>query len=317
MSVAAPASLAQDSTAKKYSPEVVAKAESILTKAELRRSGKTIQATNLAEISRAITSLAREKRQLRLVAQQWKKVSDQISAAKQEVRRLNAQDADLSLQLTRVAPGDLRTRTRIVNLINAARTRTKVILDERDRLKEELASQRGELNDAESQYAEMVLAIRKDFSAARERIAESLQDKDVQVALKVMHTNFGSPSNLSADQILSALDKRIARIEQEIFSESIDLDVEGGSLYTEVVVGKKTTRMVVDSGATLISLPARTAAELDIKVPNDAPPIRLVLADGRSISARRVTLPRVRIGEFEAENVDAAVLDASANFAEP
>jgi len=93
--------------------------------------------------------------------------------------------------------------------------------------------------------------------------------------------------------------------------------VEQRSMYVDVVVGRKSTRMVVDSGATMICLPQKTAAELEVVVPSDARELQLVLADGRSISARGVTLPRVRVGEFEAENVDAAVLDASATDAEP
>ena len=45
--------------------------------------------------------------------------------------------------------------------------------------------------------------------------------------------------------------------------------------------------------------------------------IKLLLADGRTISAHGVTLPRVRIGEFEAEDVEAAVLDDVSIQAEP
>ena len=75
--------------------------------------------------------------------------------------------------------------------------------------------------------------------------------------------------------------------------------------------------MVVDSGAAMVALPSATATELGIKVPLDARVIKLMLADGRTISAHGVTLPRVRIGEFEAENVEAAVLDDVSIQAEP
>jgi aspartyl protease family protein len=75
--------------------------------------------------------------------------------------------------------------------------------------------------------------------------------------------------------------------------------------------------MVVDSGASLICLPARIAAELGVVIPPNAPQMELVVANGDRIGARGVILPRVRIGEFEVENVDAAILDAAANSAEP
>ena len=308
---------AQEKESSKYSSEVVAKAEKILEEFELRQSGKTIQATGTTEISRAISGLAREKRQLRLVHQDWKKVVDRIASIRQELQRLNVQSGELSLQLARVAGGDVVANNRIVGLLNATSAQMKALATERDRWKEELSVKRDVLDKAESNYAETVLAIRRDYTTARDKLAAALTDENVQIALRVMSANFGTPEGLTADKVLVSLDKRIQRIEQEIFSESIKLEVDRGSLFVDVVVGKKTTRMVVDSGATMISLPMKTAAELGITVPVDARVMQLILADGRTIPARGVTLPRVRVGEFEAENVDAAVLDAVATDAEP
>lgn len=288
-----------------------------MEEAGLRRTGKSIQASNTANISRAISGLAREKRALRLVYQDWKKVGDRIAAIGRELQRLNLQYGEYNLQLARVAGVDVAANNRIVGLLNATNAKMKALRSQRDELKEELALKRETLNQAETAYAETVLAIRRDFTDAREKLATALEDEKVQIALRVMNANFETPDTLTADKILLSLDKRIERIEQEIFSESIRLEVDRGSLYVDVVVGKKTTRMVVDSGATLISLPIKTAAELGITVPVDAKEMKLILADGRTIPARGVTLPKVRVGEFEAENVEAAVLDAVATDAEP
>ena len=82
---------AQESKPAKYGPDVVTKAEQILADAELRRSGKSIQSTGIATISRAISSLAREKRELRLVYQDWKSIADRLARVRQELQRLNAQ----------------------------------------------------------------------------------------------------------------------------------------------------------------------------------------------------------------------------------
>ncbi len=308
---------AQEPKSEKYSDDVVAKAEKFLADSGLRRSGKTIQSTGTSEISRAITGLAREKRELRLVAQEWQQVSDRLAAARRELERLNAQYGELNLQLARVAGIDVSANNRIVGLLNATNAQMKALTSERERLKEELAAKRKVLNDEEAAYAETVLAIRRDYKSARDALQESLEDENLRIALKVMSANFETPLEVTADTILVALDKRIQRIEQEIFSESIKLETVGGSLYVDVVVGKKTTRMVVDSGATMISLPVKTAAELGIVVSVDARELRLVLADGRTIPARGVTLPKVRVGQFEVENVEAAVLDAVASDAEP
>jgi clan AA aspartic protease (TIGR02281 family) len=308
---------AQDAGAAKYSPEVVAQAEEILKDVKLRRSGKTIQSSGTSDVSRGITGLAREKRKLRLVRQEWQEVVDRLDAIRRELERLNVQVGELNLQMARVAPGDKLGNNRVAGLINATNAQTKATMTQREKTKQLLASKREPLDDAESEYAETVLAIRGDFKAVRDKLAKALADDKVKIAVRVMHANFDTPEKPNADKILAALDKRIQRIEREIFSGSIRLEAERGSLFVDVVVGKKTVRMVVDSGASLVTLPIRTATELGVTVPVDARQLKMVLADGRAIPARAVTLPRVRVGEFEAVNVEAAVLDASASNAEP
>ncbi len=309
-------SKAQDAASPKYSSEVVAKAEKILAAANLRQSGKAIQSTDTADIGRAISGLARVRRELKLLDDDWRAVEKQLHMMDEEVKRLNVQFGELSLQLARLN-ADVRTRDQLVGLINAGIARSKLIEGEKTSVKERLAGKRSVLNAAETDYAETVLAIRSDYQKLKLELDERLLTPEVQIALKVMHANFETPEGLTAEKILTSIDKRIQRIEQEVFSETIKLDVVNQSLYVNVVVGRVPTRMVVDSGASLISLPSKTAADLGIVVPEDAPEMRLILADGREIPARGVTLARVRVGEFEAENVDAAVLDASATDAEP
>ena len=300
-----------------YNPEVVAKAEAILGNAGLRQSGKSIQAIGNPEISRAISGLPRAKRELRLIHRDWKEVADRIGAIRTELQRLNGQYGELNLQLARVAGVNVAANNRIVGLLNATNAQMKALIEEREKLNEEVSKRRAALSNAETAYAETVLAIREQYTSLRDKLATALENDEIKIALKVMSKNFQTPELISADEILLTLDKRIERIEQEIFSETIPLFVQQRSLYVDVVVGRKSTRMVVDSGATMICLPQKTAAELEVIVPADAREIQLVLADGRSIPARGVTLPRVRVGKFEAENVDAAVLDASAVDAEP
>ena len=309
---------AQDSQTKKFSPQVVAKAEKILEDIGLKRSGKTITSKNTVDVSRALTSLTRERRKLKLVYQEWKKASDVAAKIRNTIKQLTVQDAELNVQLARVSPGDVTSNNRIVALINAARAQSKLLGEQEGKAKEAVAQRRQELSEAESKYAETIIAIRKDFNAARDAITESLTGKDAKIALKVMHANFETPADVTAAVILKSLEVRLERVEQEVFSEAIKLDVQpNGSMYVDVVVGTSTTRMVVDSGASLISIPMKTAVALGIKVPLDARELRLVMADGRSIGAKAITLPRVRVGEFEAENVAAAVLDETAIGAEP
>jgi len=312
-----PASLeADEPKTEKYSPEVVAKAENILAQVSLRRSAKQIQATGTTAITRGISGLTREKRELRLLQKDWDMGGIQLTAIRQELQRLKKQHTNLSLELARVA-GDTAANNRIVGLLNVTNSQLEMLVNKREKTKTLMATKRAVLNDAESKYAEKILVIRKNFDSVEAALREVLADEKVAIALRVMSVNFQTPAMPTADQILLALNKRVERLEQEVFSETIPLDVENRSMYVNVVVGNKTTRMVVDSGASLICLPARVAAELGVEISANAPEMELVVANGDTIAARGVILPRVRIGEFVVQNVDAAVLEAAADTAEP
>ena len=92
----------------------------------------------------------------------------------------------------------------------------------------------------------------------------------------------------------------------------------GGTMYVSVVInGEHQQQMVLDSGASIISLPRNIAAKCGIEVDSSAPPIQLTLADNSVISGRLVTIPEVRVGKFIVENVECAVLGPEAVNAPP
>ena len=81
--------------------------------------------------------------------------------------------------------------------------------------------------------------------------------------------------------------------------------------------GKLTQSMIVDSGASLIALPASMAAQVGlVPGPND-PKLHLQIGDGKIVEATKMVLESVRVGTFTVEKVDCAVLPASFVAAEP
>ena len=75
--------------------------------------------------------------------------------------------------------------------------------------------------------------------------------------------------------------------------------------------------MVLDSGASIVSLPYNLAMQCQIEVKPSDPNIVLELADGSRIGGKLVTLDTVRVGKFVVENVECAVLGPEAYRAGP
>ena len=302
---------------KKFSPAVVEKAVKFLSDVNLRQSGKSIHSIAASDISRAISSLTRRRRALSLETKAWQKASNQIVAIEKEIENNNLQLARVNVQLAGVAGRGTRQEVQLVAQNNAIVATQKAMLSQLKTFRQTVLADRAKLNDSESSYASAVLAIRKDLDKVRDEITESLKATNVVTAIKVMATNFGTPEHVTSDSVLSSVDRRLQKIEESIFSESIDLDVEGGAMYVNVTVGDKTTRMIVDSGASIVSLPMKTAVQLGITPTSLTPDLELSTADGRKILGYSVVLPKIRVGQFEATNVRAAILESAAAGAPP
>ena len=82
--------------------------------------------------------------------------------------------------------------------------------------------------------------------------------------------------------------RRLKQLEDTVLSEAIDLRDDGGkTIRVSVVVnGKYQEEMVLDSGASLISLPSAIATKFGLKPREKDPRITLQLADGREIEGR-------------------------------
>lgn len=307
-----------DEPAPAFSEEVVAKADAILKEAQLRRSGKGLQFLGAADLSREISGLTRQRRELRLKHSELENAEQTLQKLDQAIVNLNRTDRDLNLNLAQVAGGDVVSNNRIVALINATRnqvTETKRQIAAQTAL---IKSIRGSVNEAEAAYAENVFQSRKSLDQIRGQIEKQLSDSQVRIAIDVMHRNFEVPSNITASDVLRSLEFRLTTFEKEVFRDTIELEVgQSGSLFAMVSVNNQPVRMVVDSGATLVTIPANTAAELKLVVPADASVVNLALANGERITGRRIQIESLRVGEFEAKDVEAVVLEPIAANAQP
>ncbi|MEM9366140.1 MAG: TIGR02281 family clan AA aspartic protease, partial [Planctomycetota bacterium] len=310
--------IAEEPAAKTYSNAVVAKAEKILQDVGLKRSGRSLVALEGTDAARALGNLNRTRRDLRQKQKDVAAAEASLASIQEQIRQLKARDVELNLQLARVAGTDVSANNRIVALINAGRTASNQAETNRKTAHANALSVRSVMIQAEAEYAEEVFGLRKEIDTLRDTISQSLDDEQVTIALRVLNANFDVPSDLTADDILRPLSTRLSKVESEVFRESIGLEIrDNGSLFVTVSINNKPLRMVVDSGATMMTLPAKAANDLGVEIPPSAPRLRLVLANGQEIGARAVNLGSVRVGQFEATGVRAAILDAAATDAEP
>jgi aspartyl protease family protein len=83
-----------------------------------------------------------------------------------------------------------------------------------------------------------------------------------------------------------------------------------GHFRTDAQVNGSHIRFLVDTGATVVSIPMNDAQRLGISYAKGSPGT-LILADGRRVTAYRVTLESVSVGDITLYNVDAVVTPGS------
>ena len=294
-----------------YSADAVAKAEAILGETGWKVSGGRPISVAASDLNRRLSDLRRVRRTMRPLL-------GERDAAAAQVRSLRTGAATLRNQYTvlntRVAAGlPVAEHNRVVAAINANLAKQRTVREAIETAQSQLDAKAAEVLRAEADYVREVLEIQQEIASLRETLTADSRRRDIRIALKVS----GATQPPDVDGLLTGLERKWDQISKGVFREEIPLTVRGNSLFVDAVVGESPLRMVLDSGASIITLPSRAAAELKLSIPADAPTLTLSVADGRTIPAREVTLPVVRVGTFEVRDVRAAVMTDDAFAAEP
>jgi len=73
---------------------------------------------------------------------------------------------------------------------------------------------------------------------------------------------------------------------------------------------KITALLLVDTGASLVAISKNLAEQLEINYDN-LPEMKIILADGTEVNARKTTLDSIKVGNARAENVKIAITETS------
>ena len=99
------------------------------------------------------------------------------------------------------------------------------------------------------------------------------------------------------------------RAEEALKPKGVAFSQEGESIRVNVTLNKKVNAMLMlDTGASFVALRKSVAEKLGINLADIKPDIKVKLADGQQIEAKQIILESVKVENFEANNVEAAVI---------
>ena len=236
----------------------------------------------------------------------------------QKLVDLRKQHIVLSAQLAANNPMNVGRNNQLVGALNATSGQMELIRKQIEELEERTKTARAKANDAREAYIQFTLDTRKRADEIVAEYEKQAANSELTAAIDAYNKAAGKQFKLAPTPAFAAAERRLKQIEETILSESIPLMSEGRNVArVNVVIGKHTEEMIVDSGASAICLPLALADKLGLKPGPSDPVIQMSLADGRVIEGHRKIIPLVRVGKFEVEKVECAVLGEDAVNAEP
>jgi clan AA aspartic protease (TIGR02281 family) len=270
--------------------------------------------TEEVELAKQFRQLATLKRKLQSAVREFNETQRGLDELNENLHQRMRANVAINGQLA--TSGNLLQRNQLIGAANATAGEINLLNREQEESKKELDRTRAAANSVREKYAQQVAKIRAEADHVAEKYAELEKDEEAQSTLKEWNAAAKSSLEIKPSRLFQAGLKRIADLEKTVVSEKIPLRREGNSLFATVVVnGDHVVDMVVDTGASSLVLPYRTAMECGAKIDSTAMPVQMIVASGAKFKSKLVTLDSVKVGQFSAQKVECIVLPPEATNA--
>jgi clan AA aspartic protease (TIGR02281 family) len=279
----------------------------------LQRKGAYYCLRSEIEFSKKITALRKIEQRLRKARKQYARFDGDRRQAHEAARSYRAEWRRVNARMMHA--NDVREHNRLIATMNELNLRIAEI----DAI----------LHGSDNPHEIVVAKHRKEFVDA---VAESksLKAKTDAGYHNISHSDVAKKS-LDA---LNATSKRTYRLGPRpkyatdcekfagqadvIETRTIQMRNQNGVWWVDVKLnGSVTKPFVFDTGASMVSLPSRYAAEIGLQPDEDDPRITLRVADGRTVEAFQMLLGSVQLGNFTVEDVICSVEPPEADAAPP
>ncbi|MGE5192996.1 MAG: TIGR02281 family clan AA aspartic protease [Deltaproteobacteria bacterium] len=295
---------------------IPADAKARLEEAGLKVTTGGVTLPEEVELGKSIREAAKQKKAMMAADREVYAIQQQLDEIKAQIGALKAQHKNLSAQLANVT--DVATNNRIVGALNATVGEIEELgeksKDVTDRLKE-ARNKAGEIRD---EFVQELQTMRAHADEIPQKWSALAADSAVKDAIAAVNKALGKKFALQPTSSFAANVKQLKTMEEAVKSDLIKLENETNSLWVNVMINDKhKKRMIVDSGATTISLSDKMARDMGIKPDANGTPVRVSLADGRVVPATMVKLDSVQVGKFTVQDVECCVLSPEAPDAPP
>ncbi len=266
------------------------------------------------DLKRCLRELSANKNQIKKVEKQLERVAEASSQLDQERFRLRQVYVDAQRAVPAARPQNIDQRNRAIGMLNAITAQIESFELKAKAVRKETESLRGELAMARSQYLLSAQELKRQLSILKRKQDEFNRLKMLDKARSLAGA-FVSDLDLSQPIHGQRRNKLLADLNSSILSSKIPLRVVGNTKNASVLINGQPVEMILDTGASLVTLPSSVAAQAGIVAKPGDPDIQLSVADGKIITAKMVDIESVQLGPFQVQGVRCAVLSPRENNA--
>jgi len=202
-------------------------------------------------------------------------------------------------------------RDQVVNMLNTLQEQNK------DQGEDQKLQLNAEVAQSREKYMQAVLDLRKSVDELTAKYDGLSKNPEITKALEALSASTKSKPRLGPSAKIRDAIKLLEKAEGSVQSETIELHREHGVDHVYASLGKVSTKMVLDTGASLTTISAKLAGRIGLKPKTGDPPVKLTTADGTVVEAKRLVIPSVRVGKFTIQNVECAVMPAEKGDVDP
>ncbi|MEI8176038.1 MAG: retropepsin-like aspartic protease [Candidatus Omnitrophota bacterium] len=219
------------------------------------------------------------------------RLQEEVAAQQKDLADAYANFEELNKVLAGADRSDVYNYNKIIAQVNAGSARIGRLTAENNAGARLQKAQEVDFSNTVNKYTARLLALAGAFDREHERaMAAGIPDKDA---------GFYRWARREIDDLGSDLETKEIPCAREA----------GGLIVAATVNGTATLSLAVDTGASLMVISRRTAADLGIAIRDDGKKIDLLLADDKKTTAFPVILESVEVGGLRVRHVMAAVTD--------
>ncbi|MGB0768525.1 MAG: TIGR02281 family clan AA aspartic protease [Phycisphaeraceae bacterium] len=264
--------------------------------------------------------IIKARREIKDAQRDLDKAEDQFRDAERKIAKAQHYIANLQREMSeaKYKANSANTRQEQARAIKAYDDLVALIKQVQVERTEFEKDQQVKIDDARAAYIATMVTWVEKAQVVTDKYAELAEDAAITGAIEAISDADKRKYVLGPSRRFEIINRDLAKAAAEYQRGAVDLRKVGNVMEIDVRInGKPIRSMILDTGASALSLPHLFATDLGITVTDADPIVQLQMADGKLVDARRVTLESVQVGEFICNGVEAFVLPPDLSAASP